>query len=197
VPENFWDAEKNTFKPEFGQHYNDLAARDAAEQSRKLTLPAKPEDYKVELPKGFTAPDGVTIELKADDPLMAQARGLMHEIDTGKISGQDAFSRMLALHAGAIAGEAQTMKAAGDAEIANLGQAGPARITALNTWLEARGYGALKGTLWTADIVQAYEKLMRDVGSSGPAPGNTGREPPAPPATTREERLYPSMRKAS
>ncbi len=71
-----------------------LMERNAIEDSRKATLPAKPEDYKFEVSKNFVAPQGIELTLNDKDPAPPLARQLMHDIDQGR-GGQEAFSRMV------------------------------------------------------------------------------------------------------
>jgi hypothetical protein len=74
---------------------DELKAFKATEDSKRLTLPQKPDDYKIELPADFKPPEGVTFEFKADDPLMAQARTFAHQAGIS----QEGFSKLLSLHA--------------------------------------------------------------------------------------------------
>lgn len=168
LPDTFFDPKSgpkvDDIKRAFTER-DELRAFKAADDSRKLTLPQKPEDFKLELPKDFKAPEGVEIKFDEKDPLLAQARQTALELGVD----QTGFSRLLALHAGALAGTEQQFKAAQDAELTKLGAAGPARITAVNTFLDAKGYGALKPMMVSAEIVQALEKLMADTRSQGGA----------------------------
>ena len=75
-----------------------------------------PDDFKP--PAGFEdyKPNG-------NHPIMAQARQLIHDIDTHKLSGQAAFSKLLELNAAQQIGTAQMLQTARDAEMAKLGSA--------------------------------------------------------------------------
>lgn len=137
---------------------SELVARDAVEASRKLTLPQKLEDYKLELPKDFKAPEGMTAPAFDDaNPLTARFRetALKHGLT------QDAASDLLAIYAAGQIDDQATQKKAFDGEVAKLGVTGPQRIDAIKTWLKATGAEALADTLWTAGIVQSYEGLMQ------------------------------------
>ena len=68
-----------------------MAARIAAEDSRKLTLPQTADAYKVELPADFKPPEGVKFAFQADDPLLSQARSVAHELGIP----QEGFSKLL------------------------------------------------------------------------------------------------------
>jgi hypothetical protein len=168
---------------DFRARYDELAAFKAGLDVRRSTLPAKPDDYKAELPSDFKIPDGLSFSFKTDDPLLAQARAVMHDIDQGKLSGQDAFGKLLALYAGGQVASQQQITTARNAEVQKLGTTGPARIDALTTFF--RGYlGQDAGNrrmarIFTAQDVQDAEMEVSKITSQGGAPfrGN-GREPP-------------------
>lgn len=160
----------------FGKHFNDniqpVIVRDAAEQVRRGALPQNAQDLKFELPKDFQAPNGpdgkpIQFSFRENDPLLDQARTLMHDISHGKVNGQEAFSKLLGLYAGAQVGETQRYVDARTAEINKLGATGPSRVTAVNTWLDAMGAGELKDRMWTAADVQAFERLITRHTSQG------------------------------
>ena len=182
--------------------YDELAAFKAGLEVKRATLPAKADDYKAELPADFKAPDGITYQFNANDPLLAQARSIMHDIDQGRISGQDAFSKLLGLYAGGQVASQQQIQTARNAEIAKLGAAGPARIDALTTFF--RGYlgeadgNAVMARAFTAADVQRLEKLVSKIsGQGGAAFRGSGREPPQPGGRLSREqidRLTPAQR---
>lgn len=162
-------------------------ARDAAEASRKLTLPQKVEDFKPALPQDFKPPQGVEFKINEQDPLMAQARSfaLKHGLT------QDGFSELLGLHAAGQIGSQQTVADAKAAEVQKLGVNGPARMTAANTWLKAVDpeLGAqFSQYLFTAKQVEFVERLMardRAQGTHSYTSGN--REPPEPEGKVSQE----------
>jgi hypothetical protein len=130
---------------------------------RRLALPAKPEDYKLALPKDFKPPEGVEFKLDETDPLFAQARTWAKENGLS----QDAFEKGMGLIAARDVATQQMLANARNAEIGKLGPNGTARVTAVNTFLDAKGYSALKGMMVTAEIVQTVEKLISDMTSAG------------------------------
>jgi hypothetical protein len=155
-------------------------------------LPTKPDDYKTEFSPDFKIPDGIKYEFNANDPLLAQARSVMHDIDQGKISGQQAFSKLLELYAGGQVSTQQQIQTARNAEIQKLGAAGPARIDALTTFFraylgEAAGNRRMQ-RIWNAQDVQDAEMEVSKITSQGGAPfrGN-GREPPQPAGLVSDE----------
>lgn len=155
----------------FAEHINAQTARLAAEDSRRLTLPQTPEAYQVALPTDFKMPEGLEFKFDDKDPLMAQARGVMHDIDQGKLSGQEAFSKLLGLYAGVRVGEAAQVATARNAEVAKLGPTGTARVDAIGTFFKATLGDAegqqLLSRLFTASDVQIAEKLVAKFASQG------------------------------
>jgi hypothetical protein len=145
--------------------------RDAAEQSRRLTLPPSPEGYEAKLPENFHAPEGMTFEFRGDDPLLANAKAMAH----AKGWSQQDFSDALGIFAATQVEHAATLHAAKQAEIAKLGAAGPARVTAVCNWLKAVGgpdAAVLARTLDYAPVagtVQAFERMMQKFSSQGGA----------------------------
>lgn len=169
---------------------NEHVAFKAAEDSRKLTLPANAGAYEAKLPESFKAPDGVKFEFKADDPLLAQARTIAHAAGMS----QEKFSEMLGVYAGAQVASQEAIKTARNAEVAKLGAAGPARVDALSTFFKAH-LGDAEGTqlmsrAFLASDVQILEKLVAKMTTQGGASlTGTGREPPAAPGKVTEEQF--------
>lgn len=176
IPETHWDAEKNAPKPEFGQFVKDHVAFKAADDSRKLTLPKTPDDFKLALPKDFKPPEGIEFKLDETDPLFAQARTWAHKNGLS----QNEFETGIGMIAASKVADQQMIQTARNAEIAKLGVNGTARVTALNTWLDAKGYAPLKGMLVTAEIVSTFEKLMKDA-QGGSTFSQSHRESPDEP----------------
>ena len=126
----------------------------------------------------------------------------MHDIDQGRISGQQAFSKLLELYAGGQVSTQQQIATARNAEIQKLGAAGPSRIDALTTFFRAY-LGEQAGNrrmqrIWTAQDVQDAEMEVGKITSQGGASfrGN-GREPPQPQGRLSDEqikRLTPAQR---
>lgn len=170
MPEQFFDPSTGkVIEDKFSEHLNAMTARLAAEDSRILSLPQTAEAYKVELPGDFKAPPGVEFKFNENDPLLAQAKSLAHEM---KIP-QESFSKLLGLYAGAqVATEAQ-VQAARNAEVGKLGTTGPARVTAVTTFLKSmigdEQGGMLASRMFTAADVTAMEKLVARFSSQGSA----------------------------
>jgi hypothetical protein len=148
-----------------GEHYSQVVTRDAAEQVRRAALPAKPEDYKIGTTPNFKPPEGIEFKIDEADPLWPQARSWAQKHGLS----QDAFNEAIDLVAGSKIADAGTIKAAREAEVGKLGAAGPARVTALNTFFDGIGAPEMKSMLVTAGIVQAAERLVAKFASQGAA----------------------------
>jgi hypothetical protein len=157
-----------------------LVADKAAKDSFKLTTP-NPNAYKSEFPTDFKLPNGVTFEIDESSPALAQARELCFENGLP----QAAFSKMLSTYAGIEAQKLMAFESAKKAEIAKLGSAGPARVTAVTTWMN--GMLGPKGAQLAqalnhapvAATVEAFEDLMQRLSSQGQGGvTQSGRERP-------------------
>lgn len=178
MPESFFDPDKGEIKgADLRAHLDELATFKAAEDSRKLTLPAAPAAYQPVLPEGFTPPVGVEFKLDTSDPIIAQAQAMAH----AKGMSQGDFSDMLGLYATAKLGEAVQYETAKTAALAGLGTTGPQRIDAVTRWLGANFPEAtvkpVLATLATQQHVEMFEKIISKLTNQGT--GNfrqTGRE---------------------
>lgn len=189
IPENHWDATAGKVKDEkaFTDWVNGNAAAVAAEQSRKLTLPA-PDKYEPTLPADFKPPEGLQFQIDAKDPLITQYRTLAHEFGLD----QTQFSKGLGLIAALRVGEQQQIKAAYDAEVAKLGAAGTARVDAVSQWINAVGGAEAKPLADMMKIaplaatVQAFENLMKKFQTQGGASFSPQHREPEPQRPTAE-----------
>lgn len=147
-----------------------MSAFKAAEDSRRLTLPQKSEDYATALPKDFKGPEGVEIKFKEDSPLLAQAKAwaLKNQVS------QEGYSEVLALYAAAQIQAGQDFETAKTAEFGKLGAAAQGRVDAVVTFANAmvgEEHGkVIKDSLFTADQVKAWEALMQKFQSQGVSP---------------------------
>lgn len=151
----------------------------ALEQSRKLTLPATANDYPLELPSDFKVPQGLEFKIDPNNPIWSQARDFAHKAGMSA----DQFKQMTALYAGAQVANEQMLKGARDAEVAKLGPAGTARVTAVESFFEAQLGSDLAKVmstmLVTARHVEGFEKLMASFRDQGAGSfSQNGRTPP-------------------
>lgn len=186
LPEKFWDATTGKIKD---TDLNDLLARDAEVQSRKLTLPKTPDEYKFGLTEGFKPPEGYEFTLDPADPMVSQYRAFAHE------SGLDQaqFSKGLDLIAALRLGEAKDYNDAKTAEIAKLGAAGTKRVDVVTQWLgsvageEGKALAKVIEYAPVASTIVAFEKLMQKFSSQGSGSFSPAREAAAPPKLSDEE----------
>lgn len=158
-----------------------MTAFKAAEDSRRLTLPQKPEDLPLELPQGFQAPQGVEIALDPNHHILGAARdfALKHGLT------KDAWHDLVGLQAAMMAGDLVQINAAKDAEVQKLGPTASARKTAVDNFLtgffgEELGKHVSQFT-FTAKTVEAWEKVMQRFSSPhGSSFTHAHREPAAP-----------------
>lgn len=143
------------------------------------------------MPKDFVPPPGIEFKFDEQNPILTQARQLMHDIDTGKLSGQAAFEKMLSLQAANEVGNVQNLKTARDAEVAKLGATGSARVTAVQNFLNAQlgeGDGKfMSNMLVTAKHVEGFERLMAAFRNQGSGSFQPPRAPSEPPKVTNEQ----------
>lgn len=152
---------------EFSEHINAQTARIAAEDSRKLSLPATPEAYKVELPQDFKLPPGIEFKFDDADPALGEARKIAHQLGIP----QDGFAKLLGVYAAAQVNSTAQVETARAAEVAKLGATGPARVGAITTFLKATlgdNDGAqIASRMFTAADVTIMEKLVAKFASQG------------------------------
>ena len=147
----------------------DIAQRQATEDSKRLTLPTKPEEYQIALPADFAIPEGVTFEIDANDPRAPELQQFAHRHGLS----QAAMSELVAIDAGKSLAEQTHMAAAAKTQIDLLGPNGPARVDAVTRWLKGVG-GDDAATLIkvleyapVAGTVQAFERMMQKFSSQG------------------------------
>lgn len=193
LPDTAWDATANApradvIKSAFETH--------AAHAARMAARPEKADGYELKFTDGFK-PE-TPLEFKPDDPRVAPLREFAHKNNWT----QAEFSEALQIEAGSIIAENKAYQTAVAAETAKLGAKATERVTALKTWLTghlgAEAANDLLGTdntggllIYSAAAVGYLEKLQLAMTNQGTAPyQNGGREPPAPPPTTMEDRWY-------
>jgi hypothetical protein len=164
----------------------------ARQESRRLSLPPTADLFEVRLPDSWKPPEAFK-DWKPDPShyLMAQAKQLAHDASTGKISGQQLFSEMLALNSATQIGSAETLRSAREAEIAKLGANATLRVTAVQRWIAAQvGDDLAKATeplLATSKMVEVWEKVIAKFkgadGSFSPSRGPAQARPTMDDAT--------------
>ena len=167
-----WDAASNSLKLDaVGEELNGHSRLQAEYDVHKNTLPKAEADYQARNSPDFKLPDGVKFEFDANSPELANARKLA--LKNG--FSQEAFSSLLDLYASTKVSEAANAAKAREANLAQLGAAGPQRVDAVATWLTARAGDDGKAVANfirqypSAPIVKAMESLIKQFSSQGGA----------------------------
>jgi hypothetical protein len=196
IPEQFWDGATKAVKVEdFGKHYNDLTVAAAKLAERAAAVPAKPEDYKIEvkLPDGVTLPEGVKID-PSKDPRTPEFLKVAHTLgfDNNQVNQLIAFDAQLALagHNAELARVAEETK--------KLGEKATDRIAAVMNWTNAlkdRGFSdderaEIRAIASSAAGVSALEKMIAQ--ATGAIPGHVPTPPSAPQLKSHADRIWPT-----
>jgi len=196
LPEELWD-EKAGFKAEA---YNDLVAFKASREAELAQVPDSADKYEIRLPATFKLPDDVQVPegemvLNADDPRIQLLREVAHTQNWS----QAQFEDVLAMGVNMDIGENKRLQEAAAAEREKLGSRGAERVNAVTTFLDAKigkEHGAaLRGMMFTAKQVEAFEALQRLVRGDVRGNPNGGRD--ATPAELSDEeyqKLSPTER---
>lgn len=181
ISDEFWDDKTNSVKfADLTGRLNELAAFKAEQDSRLLTVPEKPEGYEIKLPadfktpEGFALPEGQQVGINADDPRIQEARAYVHAMN----GTQADFENLVAMGVRADIQERVSFEKAQKAEVEKLGTRGVERVTAMKTWLDARGLQSISRVIFAAEQVEAVEKLMsafRNDVSGKPGAGRDGK----------------------
>ena len=198
LPETFWDADARAVKlPDLIASYGEAATFKQQHDERIAALPKKPDEYKIEmkLPEGFKPPEG--IELKVDEK---DARiPLLRDFALKNQLSQEALSELVGLDAQYRVAQYQQEEAALQAEMAKLGENGPQRVTAVETFLKdglklpAAEYDAMRGFLADASAFAGLEKLIARA-TAQQVPGNTPPGNQQKPTTRLADRFYPQQK---
>lgn len=190
APESIWNPTTNSFDNDkakaFREEHDSLLAFKGAEDTKRLTLPKTPDEYKVELTKEFKPPAGVDFAIDDKNPALASLKAWAHK----HAIPQSALSEVVDVYAGTVVGSMAAQKAAYAAEVTKLGPAGPARIDALGMWMKGvlgdkaavltgtKGADgkSTNGVLWTAGIVEAFEALQQKFTGGGSHYTGNGRD---------------------
>lgn len=124
-------------------------------------------------------PQGLEYKIDTNNPIWAQAKEFAHKAGLSA----DQFKQMAGLYAGAQIGNEQMLKTVRDAEIAKLGPAGTARVTAVQSFLKAQlgdDLGGLMGgaMMATARHVEGFEKLLAAFRTQGAGSFSQGGRSP-------------------
>lgn len=184
LPESLWD-EATGFK---AQDYNDLVAFKADRDAALAQVPDSADKYEAKLPATFKLPEGVKegeYTLDTDDSRIS----LLREVAHSKQWSQADFEQVLAMGIEMDIAQGKEMAEAAAGEREKLGSRAKDRVTAVTTFLEAKIgpelAGSLRGMLFTAKQVEAFEAIQRLV--RGDVPGKPGAGRDAKPAELSDE----------
>lgn len=184
LPESLWD-EKTGFK---AQDYNDLVAFKADRDAALAQVPDSADKYEAKLPATFKMPEGVKEEdfaFDANDPRIS----LLREVAHSKQWSQADFEEVLVAGINMDIAQNKEMAEAAAGERDKLGSRAKDRVTAVTTFLDAKIgpelAGSLRGMMFTAKQVEAFEAIQRLV--RGDVPGNPGAGRDAKPAELSDE----------
>lgn len=195
-----WDPTAGAIRlDEFGKHYGELATFHKTETEKRAALPAKPEDYKLEvkLPDTVKVPDGFQVKIDEKDPRVPILRNLAHKYGFHP----DAVNALVALDAEQkiAAHNAEAERVAG--EMKALGDKAKDRIAAVENWgkgLVSKGeitneeYEEIRAIGASAAGVSLLEKLIAK--ANGKVPGAGGDPPPPPQPKRLADVFYPNQK---
>ncbi len=173
LPESLWD-EKTGFRE---KDYNDLVAFKADREAALAQVPDSADKYEAKLPATFKLPEGVKVPegelaLDANDPRIS----LLREVAHAKKWSQADFEEVLAMGVNMDIAENKRLQESAAGERDKLGSRAKERVGSVLTWLDAKlgkeHAGALRGMMFTAKQVEAFEAIQRL--ARGDVPGNPG-----------------------
>lgn len=194
LPAQYWDPQSAQVKfPDLIKDYTGLTTFKTEHDTRVAALPKTPDEYKFELklPDTVKVPQGVELKLNDKDPRFGPVRAFAHKYQLP----QDAINELVALEAQSELASYEAAETELQAEQKKLGENGPARVSAMESFLKANvsteEYEALRPVLGSASAFAGLEKLIKKV-TTQQVPGNT---PPngqqnTPPQPRRADRFY-------
>lgn len=169
LADEFWDDASGVKMTELLAKLNELSTFKAEADVKSTGVPETADAYELAVPDDLEVPDGMEITIAEDDPMLLSAKGWAKEAGLT----QEQFNGLTGLYMKSKAAEAASLKDAVKAEMTKLGENGRARVDAVVTALNGRiGHEAtnkLLPMMYTADQVQAFEKLVRTGQATAPA----------------------------
>lgn len=192
LPTQFWDAQANQVKlPDLIKSYGEAATFKTQHDARLAALPKKPEDYKIELklPDTVKVPQGVEYKIDEKDPRIAPLRAyaLKHQLSP------DAVNELVAIDAERQIAAMVQAEADLQAEQKKLGENGPARVSAVESFLKATltqsEYEELRSFIGNATAFAGLEKVIAKA-TTQQVPGRTEERPLQPAPKSHAERIW-------
>lgn len=178
LPEQYWD-ETAGLKVEdlvgdFTKAQTELEAlrgEKAEWDIRAGGVPETPEGYTATLPEGLEVPEGMTVEIDENDPLLGAARTAAHAAGIT----QEQFQGIVGAYVQNRVEELKALKGLSDAERSKLGEKAQDRIDNVKRALKSRvgeeGLNELMSMAVTARQVEFLERLIRHSGAPQPTNG--------------------------
>lgn len=169
IPETIWDGEKNAPKIDLAATLTEYDSFKTQAAERAALIPAKPEEYKFDLPKGFELPDGKQWLADPNDPLIVGFRTLASEL---KLT-QPEVEKLVGFEAARQAEEIKRQSAFDAEQTKALGSNAEARRADLTGRLDAifqkdsKEAAIFKTLLVYEDGVKGLEKLFAGVATRG------------------------------
>lgn len=193
---SYWNDDKGADYGKLTEDMATLTAFKAERDSLAAQVPDNLDDYEVALPADFKLPDGMAFEVKADDPILPEARALAKELGLTK----DQFKGFVALEAKRQIAEGKRLSELAAAEKTKLGSKGDDRIKAVTTWAEATigkdKAGVLMPMMFTAKQIEAFEAIMKVAKGTGVQLNGGGRETQQPNGISEDDwaKMSPTQR---
>lgn len=184
VADEFWDPASGLKVTDLIAKYGEATGKLAEFDAAKAELPATADDYKLDLPADFKAPEGMDLHLDADSEEVKGFRAVAK--DMGLSQGQ--FTQLLGLEARMRVQMAEDTKTSTTefvtAQKKELGANADARIEAARNWLASKIGADDAAHIFTAlpfaKQIVALEKLQA-AASTDPQMQGSGTAPPAKP----------------
>lgn len=199
IPETIWDGEKNAPKIDLGATLTEYGTLKEQADARAALIPAKPEEYKFDLPADFEMPEGYTWKQDPKDPVIAGFRELATEL---KLT-QPEVQRLATFEAKRQAAEIANQKAFDAEQTKALGENAEARRKAATDWITANTTPERAAVLKTLTHYALGVEAIEDIIAKGVGVTLRGDVPGDQPADTRTPdeirlaKMYPSMQPAA
>lgn len=192
LPDEFWDADANTVKPEA---FARLAELQAAATAAREGVPETADGYELTLAEPIDGPDGKPVTFDPADPLAKAILPALHKIGAPQAAVSEILSAYARVEMEAVAAENAAATERRVAEVAKLAptpEAASVRTSAAHNQITAavgaEHAEALRQVMTNADAFIALEALVSKL--QGPAMSAAPLQSAAP--KTIEQRLYPN-----
>lgn len=168
LPEKFWDDDVGVRAEPLAKSFTELEGKlrtkhdDLKAEVVAEMKAAAPEKYELNMPDDLKIPEGVEMDLKADDPMVDWFFGFAKENGMSQEMVDGAIKQYIEIELGAMPNMEE--------EIGKLGDHGQDRLLRVHNWMSGKlkpeEVAALDPLMTSAASIEALEKLMK---SSGPS----------------------------